>query len=577
MTPLEQAKAKAALWKSFELDNESRNQLTELENGDQKAFIDAFYSDLEFGTGGLRGEMGMGSMRMNRYTVGMATQGLAQYILDQVADSSARKVAIAHDSRHLSPFFTTIAAEILSANGIEVHVFAELRPTPLLSFAVRELGCTAGIVITASHNPKEYNGYKVYWADGGQIVSPHDKGIITEVRKITNWSMVQTQKNPALIKTIAPSLEASYLQKLQSICLSAEEIAAQHDLPIVYTPIHGSGITMVPKALETLGFGNVTVVAAQATPDGAVPTVDSPNPEERSAMKLALELAEESNAALVLGTDPDADRVGIAIRNDRGRLVLLNGNQAGSLLVYYRLLRSKELGLMPKQPFVAKTIVTSSLIEQIAHSFQVPCYDTLTGFKYIANLIKEKEGTAQFMAGGEESYGYLVSDFVRDKDAVLSACQFAEMAAYAKAKHTTLWRMLEDLYLQHGVYVEDLVSLTLKGLDGLEQIKGMMHQFRTNPPIKLAGSLVQKIADYQTGILTDVSSQEQQAIELPKSNVLQFILADGSKISIRPSGTEPKIKFYFSFREDVKERKEIVGVVKRLKDRIEGVMGEIRD
>jgi phosphoglucomutase len=575
MTPLEQAKAKAALWKSFELDNESRNQLTELENGDQKAFIDAFYSDLEFGTGGLRGEMGMGSMRMNRYTVGMATQGLAQYILDQVADPSARKVAIAHDSRYLSPFFTTIAAEILSANGIEVHVFAELRPTPLLSFAVRELGCTAGIVITASHNPKEYNGYKVYWADGGQIVSPHDKGIITEVRKITDWSMVQTHKNPALIHTIAPSLEASYLQKLQSICLSAEEIAAQHDLPIVYTPIHGSGITMVPKALEALGFGNVTVVAAQATPDGAFPTVDSPNPEERSAMKLALELAEESNAALVLGTDPDADRVGIAIRNDRGRLVLLNGNQAGSLLVCYRLLRSKELGLMPKQPFVAKTIVTSSLIEQIAHSFQVPCYDTLTGFKYIANLIKEKESTAQFMAGGEESYGYLVSDFVRDKDAVLSACQFAEMAAYAKAKHTTLWRMLEDLYLQHGVYVEDLVSLTLKGLDGLEQIKGMMHQFRTNPPIKLAGSLVQKIADYQTGILTDISSQEQQAIELPKSNVLQFILADGSKISIRPSGTEPKIKFYFSFREDVKERKEIVGVVKRLKERIEGVMGEL--
>jgi phosphoglucomutase len=575
MTPQELANQKAALWRSFELDNDTLAAITALENTDPKEFVDSFYTDLEFGTGGLRGLMGVGSNRMNQYTIGMATQGLANYMLSQATADQALRVAIAYDARNNSAYFAQIAAQTLAANDIEVYLFDELRPTPLLSFTVRELSCMAGIVITASHNPKEYNGYKVYWAHGGQILPPHDSGIIAEVRKLNNWSEVKTNFSSEKIKSVPLAIEAAYIERVQNLCLSQDAIHAHSDLSIVYTPIHGSGITLVPKVLIALGFQNVAIVAEQATPDGNFSTVSSPNPEERAAMQMALALGDRTSAALVMGTDPDTDRVGIAVRDTKGRLQLLNGNQAGSLLVYYRLLLSKANKTLPANGFIGKTIVTTELIARIAASFDVPCYNTLTGFKYIAGLIKEKEGKEVFIAGGEESYGYLVSDFVRDKDAALSAAQFAEMAAYARSINSSLWQLLCQLYVQHGVYAEDLVSITLKGIDGLAQIKNLMHQFRNNPPIKLGGSLVQKIEDYQSQESKDCVTGQCTKISLPSSNVLQFHLADGSKISIRPSGTEPKIKFYLSLRKEIKKTWEVEEALKQLQTRIGLIRSEL--
>jgi phosphoglucomutase len=572
MTPLELAQAKAALWKTFELDEATRLEIERLESSDEKLFVDSFYSDLEFGTGGLRGVMGVGSMRMNKYTVGMATQGLANYIAHQVNSGS---VAIAYDSRNQSNYFAGIAADVLSANGIKVFLFDELRPTPLLSFAVRELNCTAGIVITASHNPKEYNGYKVYWSDGGQILPPHDKGIIQEVRNISHWREVLTQRKNNLVHAVPASVEEKYLQEVAKLNLSKQEVVACSDFGIVYTPIHGSGITLVPKTLAIYGFKNVAIVDEQAIPDGNFPTVESPNPEEKSAMNLALKLAAEQGSDLVLGTDPDTDRVGIAVRNEQGSLVLLNGNQAGSLLVYYRLLRSKELGVLPKNAYVAKTVVTTDLIERIAKSFQVPCYETLTGFKYIAGLIGEKEGNEVFVAGGEESYGYLVGEFVRDKDAAMSAVQFAEIGAYAKAGGSSIWEMLMNLYKVHGCFEEDLVSITLKGLSGVEKIKQMMSKLRTDPPRELGGVQVLEICDFKTQLKTDFKRNITQGIDLPKSDVLQFILTDGSKISVRPSGTEPKIKFYFSLRNEMNDAVEYSSLKANLSNRIVSIKEEI--
>ena len=594
MTPLESAKEKARLWKTYELDEETRNEIERLEREDEKLFIDSFYSDLEFGTGGLRGVMGVGSMRMNKYTVGMTTQGLANYILKHHAQVGGEgSVAIAYDSRNNSSYFANIAAEILAKNGIHVYLFSELRPTPLLSFTVRELKCTAGIVITASHNPKEYNGYKVYWSDGGQILPPNDIGIIQEVRGVMAGAKQDSSKdanalqdasqdlsenlseNLTLVQAVPSYVEEKYLELVRGLTLSEEAVKSESDTSIVYTSIHGSGITLVPKTLAALGFSNVHVVEEQAVPDGNFPTVESPNPEEKSAMKMALELGEKVNAELVLGTDPDTDRVGLAVKNDNNELVLINGNQAGSLLVYYRLLVGKEKGKLPEHPFIGKTIVTTELIARIAQSFDVPCYDTLTGFKFIAGLIKEKEGKENFVAGGEESYGYLVSDFVRDKDAALSAVQFAEIAAYAKSKGTTMWGMLKDLYLQHGVFQEELVSITLKGIDGVAQIQSMMSRLRNNPPQTFGGVALAELHDVKAGTCKNMISGETSTLPYPSSDVLQFILTDGSKISARPSGTEPKIKFYFSLRKEISSIDEVTLAQNELQKKIETIKAEL--
>jgi len=586
MTALESAKEKARLWKTYDLDAETRAEIERMEREDEKLFVDSFYSDLEFGTGGLRGVMGVGSMRMNKYTVGMATQGLANYILKHHAQVGGEgSVAIAYDSRNNASYFAQIAADILAENGIRVYLYSELRPTPLLSFTVRELNCTAGIVITASHNPKEYNGYKVYWSDGGQILPPHDGGIINEVKGVmAGTSALQDSSKDVSqdsfgkkgdVLEVPSYVEEKYLELVRGLTLSEEAVKSESDISIVYTSIHGSGITLVPKTLAALGFSNVSVVEEQAVPDGNFPTVESPNPEEKSAMKMALELGEKVHAELVLGTDPDTDRVGLAVRNDQNELVLINGNQAGSLLVYYRLLVGKEKGKLPEHPFIGKTIVTTELIARIAQSFDVPCYDTLTGFKFIAGLIKEKEGKENFVAGGEESYGYLVSDFVRDKDAALSAVQFAEIAAYAKSKGTTMWGMLKDLYMQHGVFQEELVSITLKGIDGVAQIQSMMSRLRNTPPQTLGGVALAELHDVKAGTCKNMISGEVATLPYPSSDVLQFILTDGSKISARPSGTEPKIKFYFSLRKEISSSEEISSVQNELMKKIEIIKAEL--
>ena len=539
---------KAESWlNSAVIDEATKSEIKHMLDTDEKELIECFYSDLEFGTGGLRGVMGVGTMRMNVYTIGMATQGLANYILSQFPGATSR-VAIAYDSRNNSPLFAQTAANVLSANGIDVHLFSELRPTPLLSYAVRKLHCQAGIVITASHNPKEYNGYKVYWEDGAQVLPPHDKGIIGEVRKITRPDEVKFTGDASRIHSIGPEVEEAYFSELKSIIHSPDAIKQAGDLKIVYTSIHGAGITMVPRALEALGFKNVFVVEQQATPDGNFSTVQSPNPEEREALNMALQLAEEKHADLVIGTDPDTDRVGMAIRDNNGKMILLNGNQAACLLVYYQLERMREKSAIQSNHYIAKTIVTTDLLEEIAKLHGVTWYDTLTGFKYIAGVIREKEVKEIFIAGGEESYGYSVGEFVRDKDAVLSSVVLCEIAAWCASQQRTLWSLLMEIYERCGLYHESLVSVTLKGLDGLQQIQAKMTELRNDPPTKLAGSDVVELRDIQMQQTTDLRSGTIKKLQLPSSNVLQFVLADGSKISARPSGTEPKIKFYFSMK-----------------------------
>jgi len=565
---------KAASWMSNDVDAQTQAEVKALLENDPKLFLESFYTDLDFGTGGLRGIMGVGTNRINKYTIGIATQGLANYIKKQFPNQTS-KVAIAYDSRNQSSFFAQVTADVLYANGIEVHLFSELRPTPLLSFAVRELGCQSGVVITASHNPKEYNGYKVYWEDGAQVLPPHDKGIIQEVRAVKGVTDVKWEANASLIHAISDDVENAYLQKLNDIILSKEEIKSANKLKVVYTSIHGTGITMVPKALNALGFANVLIVESQAVADGNFPTVHSPNPEEKEALQLALDLAKAENADLVLGTDPDADRVGIAVRDDRGELILLNGNQTGSLLVYYQIMRRNQKGMMKGNEYVAKTIVTTDLIEDIAREHDIPWYDTLTGFKYIAGVMREKEGKEFFIGGGEESYGYLVGEFVRDKDAVLSSVVIAEMAAWASAHGLSLYEMLMNIYDQYGLYHEELVSITIKGMDGVEKIKQMMIDLRTNPPKELGGSAVVEIRDISNSSAKNLVTGETRALDLPSSNVLQFVLADGSKISARPSGTEPKIKFYFSIKEKFEGKANYRTQVSRIKDRINAIKEQV--
>jgi len=566
---------KAESWlNSSVIEDATKSEIRRMLASDEKELIECFYSDLEFGTGGLRGVMGVGTMRMNIYTIGMATQGLANYIQSQFPQSTSR-VAIAFDSRNNSPLFAQTAANVLSANGIEVHLFSELRPTPLLSFAVRSLGCQAGIVITASHNPKEYNGYKVYWEDGAQVLPPHDKGIISEVRNITSPDAVKFSGNTSLIHAIDDGVEASYFEEVKKLMHATDAIQKAHDLKIVYTSIHGAGITMVPRALREIGFQHIHIVEEQAIPDGNFRTVQSPNPEEREALAMALALADKVGADLVIGTDPDTDRVGMAIRDDKGNMTLLNGNQAACLLVYYQLERMHEKNTIQPNHYIAKTIVTTDLLEEIAQLHNVKWYDTLTGFKYIAGVIREKEGKEIFVAGGEESYGYSVGEFVRDKDAVLSSVVLCEIAAWCASQQRTLWSLLMEIYERCGLYHESLVSVTLKGLDGLQQIQAKMTNLRNNPPKKLAGSDVVELRDIQLQQTTDLRSGAITQLNLPSSNVLQFVLADGSKISARPSGTEPKIKFYFSMKAPFRGAGLYTSQVKEMETRMKIIQEEL--
>ncbi|MFY0654779.1 MAG: phospho-sugar mutase [Cyclobacteriaceae bacterium] len=538
-------KEKIDYWLNSSIDQADKEIINELlAAGNDSELTDAFYKELEFGTGGLRGIMGIGPNRMNKYTIGMATQGLANYLKKIYSDETI-SVAIAHDSRNNSDFFAQTTANVFAANRIKVYLFDALRPTPELSFAIRHLNCKSGVVITASHNPKEYNGYKAYWDDGSQIIAPHDENIIGEVRKIIDVSMVNFDADESLIVRINKEVDEAYLQAVSEQVLSPEAIQNQNDLSIVFSPIHGTGITMVPPILEKIGFTNVQIVDAQSKPDGNFPTVVYPNPEEQEAMSIALKQAQDSNADLVLATDPDADRVGIGVKNDKGEFQLLNGNQTGALIIYYLCKKWKENGKLDGNQFIVKTIVTTELIKDIADSFEIDCYDTLTGFKFIAGLIRELEGKKKFIGGGEESYGYLIGDAVRDKDAVASCAIIAEMAAWAKDNGKSLYEVLMDIYQQYGLYNETMVSITKKGKEGADQIKDMMKQFRNNPPSSLGGSPVVELIDYQSSESKDTASGAVSPIDYPKSNVLQFMTDDKSKISIRPSGTEPKIKFYF--------------------------------
>ncbi|MBO4655849.1 MAG: phospho-sugar mutase [Bacteroidales bacterium] len=535
---------RVALWLQDDYDADTKAQIKNYLQNNPDELTEAFYRDLEFGTGGLRGIMGVGTNRMNKYTVGAATQGLANYLKQQFPNQEI-SVAIAFDSRNNSAYFADITADVLSANGITCHLFPELRPTPVLSFAVRYLHCQSGVMVTASHNPKEYNGYKVYWNDGGQLVPPHDKNVIAEVNKIKSLHDTQWQRNPDKVHIIDSSLDEAYLKLVHGLSLHPEAIAAQKQLKIIYTPLHGTGITMVPKALKMYGFENISIVKEQAVSDGNFPTVKSPNPEEKSALVMSIAQAEAEKADLVLATDPDADRVGIAVRNLKGEMILLNGNMTGSLLVHYLLSQWKALNKINGKQFVVKTIVTTELIKRMSDAYQVPCYDVLTGFKYIAEKIKENEGKATFIGGGEESYGYLAGDFVRDKDAVIACCLIAEMAAFYANQGKSLYQMLLEIYHEYGFYKEDLLSLTKQGKSGAEEIAAMMVNYRNNPPKEIGGQKVVLMKDIQAGIAYHLDKGTQEPIVLPKSNVLQFFTADGSKITVRPSGTEPKIKFYF--------------------------------
>lgn len=567
--------SKIDTWLSGNYDPMTKQEIQQLISaGNETELADAFYKDLEFGTGGLRGTMGVGSNRMNKYTVGMATQGLANYLKISFPGEQI-KVAIAHDSRNKSDYFAGITADVFSANGIKVYFFKALRPTPELSFAIRHLGCHSGVVLTASHNPKEYNGYKAYWNDGAQLIAPHDKNVIREVEKIKSVDEVKFQRIESNVELIGEEIDKVYIDHILSLSISNDAIRRQKDLKIVFTPIHGTGITLVPQVLEKMGFSNVHVVQAQATPDGNFPTVIYPNPEEKEAMNLALQQAEKLDADLVLATDPDADRVGIAVKNHHGKFQLMNGNQTGSLLIYYMLRAWKESGKITGKEYVVKTIVTTDLIDKMAASFGVECFNTLTGFKYIAGIMRELEGKKQFIAGGEESYGYLVGDFVRDKDAITSCAMIAELVAYSKDKGISLFDMLMEVYMQYGFYYETLVSLTKKGMTGAQEIKQMMTNLRSNPPKTINGSPLLLLKDYENRIETHVPSGKTASMPFDKSDVLQFITEDGSKISARPSGTEPKIKFYFSVNAPLKRREDFDQVMLLLQEKVKAIVDEM--
>ena len=568
--------ANLELWQSESFDATTRAHIDALlANNNEEELLDAFYKDLDFGTGGLRGIMGVGTNRMNQYTVGRATQGLANYLKKTYTNGEQIKVAVSYDSRNRSKEFADVTANVFAANGFKVYLFSELRPTPELSFTIRELGCHSGVMITASHNPKEYNGYKAYWKDGGQLVAPHDKGVIAEVNNVDIANLNLLPANPELIEYLEEKADQQYLHKIKALSINEEIVAQQKDLNIVFSSIHGTGVTLVPKALALWGFKNINLVEEQATPDGNFPTVIYPNPEEEEAMSMGLKQGAATNADLIMATDPDADRVGVAVKNDGGEYVLLNGNQIGSLLVDYVLTAYKQKGTLPTNGFICKTIVTTELIKKIADDFGVPCYDVLTGFKYIGELITAKEGKEKFLAGGEESYGYLVGDLARDKDAVISCCFIAEMTAYYSAQGKTLYQALQDLYKRYGFFKEKLVSLTKKGKSGAEEIVAMMENMRATPPTSLSGIEVVKISDYKKQETWEKSSTEKSKIELPVSDVLQFTLADGTVISARPSGTEPKIKFYCSTLAEVQDNPNWEGMEATMMDKMQKMIDEL--
>lgn len=562
-------------WLKGNFDQATKDEILRLQKENPNELTESFYRNLEFGTGGLRGIMGVGTNRMNKYTLGMATQGFANYLKASFPDKEVR-VAIAHDSRNNSRFFAETTANIFAANGIKVFLFQSLRPTPELSFAIRHLHCQGGVVCTASHNPKEYNGYKAYWDDGGQLVPPHDKNVIREVEKIAGIDAVRWGGGESNISMIGAAIDEAYIGMVRNLSVYPEVIERQHNLRIVYTPIHGTGIKLVPEVLQRFGFSNVHVVDEQATPDGNFPTVIYPNPEESEAMSIGLRKAQQIDADILLGTDPDADRVGIGVKDRKGQWVLMNGNQTATLAFNYMIEARKAKGIAAPNDMVVKTIVTTDLIDEIAWRSNISCYNVLTGFKYIAELIKEKEGRENYVIGGEESYGLMIGSQIRDKDAVSAVALLCEMAAYEKDKGRSLYDKLIDLYVEYGFYKESLISITKKGMNGQKEIAEMMSAYRRQPPVTINGSPVVQLLDYQLRKGRNLQTGEEWTLELPESNVLQFVLEDGSKISARPSGTEPKIKFYFSVHSPIANAAEYDKTNAELAERINGIIRDMQ-
>lgn len=567
--------SKVNTWLDGNFDQATKDEIVKLQNENPNELADAFYRNLEFGTGGLRGIMGVGTNRMNKYTVGMATQGYANYLRQSFPGQEVR-VAIAHDSRNNSRFFAETTANVFAANGIKVFLFEALRPTPELSFAIRYFKCQGGVVCTASHNPKEYNGYKAYWNDGGQLVPPHDKNVIKEVDKIASVDDVKWNGGETNITIIGQEVDEAYMDMVKSLSVYPDVIAKQHELKIVYTPIHGTGIMLVPQVLKRFGFTNVNIVEEQKEPNGNFPTVGYPNPEEKETMSIGLAMAKKLDADILLGTDPDADRVGIGIKDNHGEWVLMNGNQTAVLAFNYMMEARRAKGIAQPNDMVITTIVTTGMINRIAEKNKVACYNVLTGFKWIAEMIREKEGKENYVIGGEESFGLMIGDKIRDKDAVSAVALLCEMAAYEKDKGRSLFEKLVDLYVEYGFYKEDLISITKKGMDGQQQIAAMMEGYRSNPPKIINGSAVVKLLDYELSKGNNPQTGEEWAIQLPKSNVLQFVLADGSLISARPSGTEPKIKFYFSINEKLNSPGEFDTVNKKLDEKIKAIIADMK-
>lgn len=560
-------------WLTGNYDEATKKEIEKLQKEDPKELEDAFYKDLEFGTGGLRGIMGVGSNRMNKYTVGMATQGYANYLKKSFPEV---KVAIAHDVRNNSREFAEIAANIFAANDIKVYLFEAIRPTPELSFTIREYGCQGGVVITASHNPKEYNGYKAYWDDGAQMVPPHDTNVIIEVGKIKSLDDVKWNGKEENIISVGKEIDEKYYKMVKGLSINPEACKRQHDLKIVYTPIHGTGIKLVPETLAAFGFDNVHIVEEQANPDGNFPTVIYPNPEEKETMSIGLEKARELDADILLGTDPDADRVGVGVKDNHGNWVLLNGNQTALLAFNYIIEERKSKGLAQPNDMVVKTIVTTDMIDKIAAKKGITCYNTLTGFKWISELILQKEGTENYVVGGEESFGLMIGDQIRDKDAVSAVALICEMAAVEKDRGNTLFDKLIELYIEYGFYYEELISITKKGMDGSKEIAAMMESYRNNPPSEIAGSKVVSLLDYELQVSKNLVTGEKETIDQPRSNVLQFITEDGSKISARPSGTEPKIKFYFSVNTPLNSAAEFDATLKKLQNKIQDIIVSLK-
>ena len=565
---------KISTWLNGNFEQSVKDEITRLQQENPSELEDAFYKDLEFGTGGLRGIMGIGTNRMNKYTVGMASQGYANYLKQCFGNEVS--VVVGHDSRNNSRFFAETTANVFAANGIRVYLFEALRPTPEISYAIRKTGSKGGVVCTASHNPKEYNGYKAYWDDGAQLIPPHDKNVIKEVEKIHSVDDVKWSGGEHNIILIGKDMDEAYLDMVKSLSVYPEVCSAQHDLKIVYTPIHGTGIMLVPQALAKYGFTNVHIVKEQSNPDGNFPTVIYPNPEETETMSIGLKNARELNADILLGTDPDADRVGIGVKNHKGEWILMNGNQTALLAFNYMIEARKTKGLQQPNDMVVKTIVTTDMIDVIARASGVNCYNVLTGFKWISKLIREKEGQEKYIIGGEESFGLMIGDEIRDKDSVSAVCLLCEMAAYEKNKGRSLFDKLIDMYLQYGFYKESLVSITRKGMNGAKEIADMMEGYRKNPPLTIDGGEVAELLDYELQVGKNLKTGETWKIELPKSNVLQFVLADGTKISARPSGTEPKIKFYFSVNTKLASAAEFDAKEKELDEKIDRIIVEMK-